>query len=106
MIFDFITALCFFIITVMTALFIVRAKLVFRLREHYPQLHASVGSPIELSRSISFLWRLERYESQLSMSDLKLLRLNLVLVYTSMVTIILFMILVFVWFPHTTGSER
>lgn len=106
MIFDLIAGLCFLTIAVMVALFIVRTKLVFRLRENYPQLHASVGSPIELSRSISFLWRLERYQVQLSAEDLKLLRLSLILVYTSMVTIPLFMILVFVWFPHTLGSER
>lgn len=105
-IFDFITALCFFTIAVMVALFIVRTKLVYRLRENYPQLHACVGRPIEISRSIGFLWRLERHKVQLSKKDLNLLRLNLLLVYTSMVTITLFMILVFIWFPYTMGSER
>ena len=106
MTFDLIAGLCFLTITVMVLLFIVRAKLVFRLRENYPQLYASVGSPIELSRSIGFLWRLEHYQAQLSANDLRLLRFSLILVYMSMGTITLFMVLVFFWFPHTLGSER
>lgn len=102
--FNLITVLCFIIIAIMVVLFIARARLVFRLRENYPRLHADVGSPIELSRGIGFLWRLERCEAQLSSGDLRLLKFCLALAYISVVAIMLFMILVFLWFPRTLGA--
>lgn len=106
LIFWFISALCFFIMTVMILLFILRTKLVRRLRNNYPRLYVDVGSPMCLSRSVGFLWCLDRYRAQLSTEDLKLLRLSLVLVYINMLTITLFMILVFVWFTDTSGTTR
>lgn len=104
--YDWIVALCFAIIAVMVVLFFARARLVFRLRKNYPELHAVVGSPIEISRGVGFLWSLERRKTQLSSDDLRLLRLCLLLVYICMAAITIFMILVCMWFPHTLGAAN
>ena len=104
--YDWIFVLCFVIIVVMVVLFFARARLVFRLRKNYPELHAAVGSPIEISRSVGFLWSLERRKMLLSSDDLRLLKLCLLLVYICMVVIIAFMILAFIWFPHMLGAAN
>lgn len=71
-------------------LFVVSTKLIYRLREHYPDIYVGVGRPSALSRSLSFLWRLKPYENQLSPEDIKLLRWNLALVYICTVAVVLF----------------
>lgn len=78
------------------ALFIVRAKLISRLRNDYSTLYASIGSPIAFSRSLDFLWRLQPYQDQLSAKDLNLLRLNLTLFYTGAVVALLFVACLFI----------
>lgn len=65
----------------MVMLLIVSTKLIYRLRDKYPAIYVSVGRPSALSRNVNFLWRLKAYEDQLSPADIKLLRLNLALVY-------------------------
>jgi hypothetical protein len=85
-----IAVLWTFLMAALTALFITRAKLIFRLRENYPNLYSNIGRPAGFSRSIEFLWQLRPYQSELSARDLKLLRLNLALFYTGAATTVLF----------------
>ena len=65
----------------MVSLMISSIRLVTRLRERYPELYISVGSPSAFSRNVGFLWRLKPYEGQLGPTDVKLLRLSLATVY-------------------------
>jgi hypothetical protein len=78
----------------MIMLFITSTKLIYRLREQYPDVYASVGRPRAFSRSVNFLWRLKPYESQLSPADVKLLRVNLALVYICSAAAVAFVIYV------------
>lgn len=96
MISNFIIVLWLFLITIVIALSITRTRLIYVLRENYSALYVNVGCPVGFSRSISFLWRLQPYRNQLSSKDLKLLRLNLALVYASVVTTLLFVICLFI----------
>lgn len=78
----------------MVMLFIFSTKLIYRLRYKYPDIYISVGRPSEFSRNINFLWRLKPYEDQLSPDDVKLLRLNLILVYICTAVVFLFVVYV------------
>lgn len=84
------------LIAALVALFIMRSKLIFRLRENYSALYVSVGRPIGFSRSLNFLWRLRPYQDQLSANDLKLLHLNLILFYAGAVVALLFVACLFI----------
>lgn len=54
---------------------ITSAKLIFKLREGFPDIYAKIGSPSACSRSANFLWDLKPHESALD-PDLRRLRVK------------------------------
>ena len=75
-------------------LFIVSIKLIFRLRNLYPDVYVSVGRPSAFSRNVNFLWRLKPYENRLNPADVRLLHLNLTLVYICAIAVLAFVVYV------------
>lgn len=94
MISDLIIAVWVLFAVSMVMLFVMSIKLIFRLRDRYPDVYVSVGRPSAFSRNVNFLWRLKPYENQLTPADVKLLRLNLTLVYICAVAALAFVVYV------------
>lgn len=66
------------------------------LREKYPDLYAVVGRPAVFSRSVNFLWLLKRFKDQLSTQDVRLLQINLGLIYLFSAEFVLFLVFLIV----------
>lgn len=65
----------------MVLFIIINTRLILKLRDKYPGVYSKIGRPSIFSRNINFLWRLVIYKDELDALDLRLVRINFILIY-------------------------